>query len=90
MDEDNDATTYVPGAFPDDNNFSSICSDVYESLMIDTPVVPICALEDDGQRGANITITQVPFASLVLGPAAQQICLDFRTRATSDLHLDGP
>ena len=59
----------------DDNNFPLIRSDVYENLMVEGVGGGELGLEDDGQGGANITITQVPFDRLFWDPHSRR--LDF-------------
>ena len=59
----------------DDNNFPIIRSDVYENLLVEGAGGGELGLEDDGQGGANITITQVPFDRLFWDPHSRK--LDF-------------
>ena len=76
VDEDKaNAATQGLRYISDDNNFPLIRSDVYESLMVEGAGGADLALEDDGQGGANITITQVPFDRLFWDPHSRR--LDF-------------
>ena len=48
----------------DDNNFPIIRSDVYENIFVEGVGGGELGFEDDGQKAANITITQAPFDRL--------------------------
>jgi hypothetical protein len=75
-DEDkSDAATDSLRYIADDNNFPIIRSDVYENLLVEGVGGAELGLEDDGQGGANITITQVPYDRLFWDPHSRR--LDF-------------
>jgi hypothetical protein len=64
-DEDKaDAATDSLRYIADDTNFPLVRSDVYENLLVEGVGGAELGLEDDGQGGANITITQVPYDRL--------------------------
>jgi hypothetical protein len=56
-----DAATQALRFIADDNNFSMIRSSVYENMLVEGAGGAEVGLEDDGNGGANVTITHVPW-----------------------------
>jgi len=63
-----DAATQALRYIADDNNFSVVRSAVFENMLIEGFGGAELNLEDDGQGGANITITHVPWDRIWYDP----------------------
>jgi hypothetical protein len=70
-----DAATQALRFVADDNNFPLIRSAVYENMLVEGFGGAELGLEDDGQGGANITITGVPWDRIFYDPHSR--ALDF-------------
>jgi hypothetical protein len=70
-----DAATQALRYIADDNNFPLVRSAVFENMLIEGAGGAELGLEDDGQGGANITITQVPWDRIWYDPHCRM--LDF-------------
>ncbi|HEY2417999.1 MAG TPA: hypothetical protein VGH84_08765 [Steroidobacteraceae bacterium] len=63
-----EAATQALRYISDDNNFSLVRSGVFENMLIEGAGGGELGLEDDGQGGANITITHVPWDRIWYDP----------------------
>jgi hypothetical protein len=70
-----DAATQALRYIADDNNFPLVRSAVFENMLIEGAGAAELGLEDDGQGGANITITHVPWDRIWYDPHSRS--LDF-------------
>jgi hypothetical protein len=70
-----DAATQALRYIADDNSFSLVRSAVYENMLVEGAGAAELGLEDDGQGGANITITHVPWDRVWYDPHSRS--LDF-------------
>ena len=70
-----EAATQALRYISDDNNFSLVRSAVFENMLIEGAGGAELGLEDDGQGGANITITHVAWDRIWYDPHSR--ALDF-------------
>jgi len=70
-----DAATQALRYIADDNSFSLVRSGVFENMLVEGAGGAELGLEDDGQGGANITITHVPWDRVWYDPHSRS--LDF-------------
>ena len=68
-----DAATQALRYIADDNNFPLVRSAVFENMLIEGAGGAELGLEDDGQGGANITITQVPWDRIWYNPHCRML-----------------
>ena len=68
-----DAATQALRFIADDNSFSLVRSAVFEDMLIEGAGGAELGLEDDGQGGANITITHVPWDRIFYDPHSRSM-----------------
>jgi hypothetical protein len=71
-DERADAATQALRYIADDNDFQTLRSHVFEDMLVEGFGGVEVGLEDDGQGGANVTLTQVPWDRIWFDPHSRQ------------------